>query len=259
VQFETIHPFLDGNGRVGRLLITLLLCHAGVLREPLLYLSLYLKQHRAEYYGLLDAVRQQGDWEAWLEFFLDGVEKTAHSAVDTANRLTAMFAQDRAVIAKQSRKASSALRVHEVLQQRPTTRTPATASAASTRGSGAARSRCSCSTRARSPTPRPRRWLQANGRCSAAASRNAEACRRTGGRHGMRIAGVLWVPGFDPGGGVLSLARAGDAVGGLGYQGRSIRPVPRPISAQRPVAHPLSTRRQASRPRFRLYASGTWR
>ena len=77
LQFETIHPFLDGNGRVGRLLISLLLHHDGVLRQPLLYLSLYFKQHRDEYYRLLDAVRQDGDWEAWLEFFLDGVAETA--------------------------------------------------------------------------------------------------------------------------------------------------------------------------------------
>jgi len=70
VQFETIHPFLDGNGRVGRLLITFLLCHAGVLHEPLLYLSLYFKEHRADYYRLLDAVRKEGSWEEWLEFFL---------------------------------------------------------------------------------------------------------------------------------------------------------------------------------------------
>lgn len=77
VQFETIHPFLDGNGRVGRLLITLLLCHAGVLRQPLLYLSLYLKQNRSAYYELLDHVRRTGDWEAWLMFFLDGVKATS--------------------------------------------------------------------------------------------------------------------------------------------------------------------------------------
>ncbi len=121
VQFETIHPFLDGNGRVGRLLITFLLCQAGVLREPLLYLSLYFKQRRAEYYGHLDAVRQRGDWEAWLEFFLEGVLKTAQSAVDTAQRLTALFKHDRDAIQKRGRQASSALRVHEALQRRPVT------------------------------------------------------------------------------------------------------------------------------------------
>lgn len=84
VQFETIHPFLDGNGRVGRLLIALILHHEGVLRQPLLYLSLYFKQHRDEYYRLLDAVRTTGDWETWLDFFLEGVGETAISAVDTA-------------------------------------------------------------------------------------------------------------------------------------------------------------------------------
>tara|TARA_R110000787_G_scaffold93946_2_gene196433 strand:- start:4563 stop:5420 length:858 start_codon:yes stop_codon:yes gene_type:complete len=87
VQFETIHPFLDGNGRVGRLLIALVLHHEGVLRQPLLYLSLYLKQHRAEYYRLLDAVRLTGDWATWLDFFLEGVEQTAAGAVDTALRV----------------------------------------------------------------------------------------------------------------------------------------------------------------------------
>lgn len=91
VQFETIHPFLDGNGRVGRLLIALLLCEEGVLNEPLLYLSLYLKAHRQRYYDLLQKVRLEGDWEAWLEFFLAGVRETAASAVDTAKRLADMF------------------------------------------------------------------------------------------------------------------------------------------------------------------------
>jgi Fic family protein len=91
VQFETIHPFLDGNGRVGRLLITLLLVHAGVLKDPLLYLSLYLKQNRARYYELLDRVRRDGDWEEWLSFFLQGVWQTADGAVTTAQRLAEMF------------------------------------------------------------------------------------------------------------------------------------------------------------------------
>ena len=119
MQFETIHPFLDGNGRVGRLLITLLCCHAGVLREPLLYLSLYLKQHRAAYYDLLDRVRRDGDWEAWLAFFLEGVRETAEGAVDTAQELAALFREDRARIEPQGRRAGSALRVHEAIKARP--------------------------------------------------------------------------------------------------------------------------------------------
>ncbi len=119
VQFETIHPFLDGNGRVGRLIITFLLCHAAVLREPLLYLSLYLKQNRATYYELLDRVRSTGDWEAWLAFFLEGVRQTAEGAVSTAQRLGEMFKADRAKIESSGRRAGSALRVHEALKARP--------------------------------------------------------------------------------------------------------------------------------------------
>jgi cell filamentation protein, protein adenylyltransferase len=119
VQFETIHPFLDGNGRVGRLLITFQLCHAGVLREPLLYLSLYLRQHRAAYYDLLAEVRRTGDWEAWLAFFLDGVRQTADGAVSTAQRLAEMFKADRAMTELTGRRAGSALRVHEALKARP--------------------------------------------------------------------------------------------------------------------------------------------
>ena len=119
VQFETIHPFLDGNGRVGRLLITFLLCHAGVLREPLLYLSLYLKQHRAAYYDLLDRVRRDGDWEAWLAFFLEGVKQVAEGAVSTAERVGVMFRVDRSRIEGTGRRAGSALRVHEALKVRP--------------------------------------------------------------------------------------------------------------------------------------------
>ncbi|MEW6218777.1 MAG: Fic family protein [Thermodesulfobacteriota bacterium] len=119
VQFETIHPFLDGNGRVGRLLITFLLCHAGLLREPLLYLSLYLKQNRATYYELLDRVRRTGDWEAWLAFFLEGVRQTAEGAVSTAQRLAEMFKTDRSRIEPSGRRAGSALRVHDALKARP--------------------------------------------------------------------------------------------------------------------------------------------
>lgn len=119
VQFETIHPFLDGNGRVGRLLITLLLCQAGTLREPLLYLSLYLKQHRATYYELLDRVRRDGDWEAWLDFFLEGVRQTAEGAVSAAQRLAEIFKVDRSRIEPIGRRAGSALRAHEALKTRP--------------------------------------------------------------------------------------------------------------------------------------------
>ena len=119
VQFETIHPFLDGNGRVGRLLITLLLYHAGLLREPLLYLSLYFKQHRRLYYDLLDGVRLTGDWEQWLSFFLSGVIETAEGAVSTAGRLADMFTAHRAEVQGGGRRAGSALRVHEVLKARP--------------------------------------------------------------------------------------------------------------------------------------------
>jgi Fic family protein len=119
VQFETIHPFLDGNGRVGRLLITFLLCHAEVLHEPLLYLSLHFKQHRGTYYELLDRVRREGDWEAWLAFFLDGVRETADAAVATARRVAAMFHDDRSRIESQGRRAGSALRVHEALKAHP--------------------------------------------------------------------------------------------------------------------------------------------
>lgn len=119
VQFETIHPFLDGNGRVGRLLVTLLLCVEGVLRDPLLYLSLYLKQHRAEYYRLLDRVRTHGEWEEWLGFFVDGVTESAAGAVATVRRLVQRAQEDRDRIAGLGRLAGSALRVHHVLQERP--------------------------------------------------------------------------------------------------------------------------------------------
>ena len=119
VQFETIHPFLDGNGRTGRLLITFLLCHAGMLRQPLLYLSLYFKQHRSDYYALLNEVRLTGDWEDWLDFFLEGVRQTAEGAFTTSQRLTRLFAADRERIQQSARRVGSALRVHERLMARP--------------------------------------------------------------------------------------------------------------------------------------------
>ncbi len=119
VQFETIHPFLDGNGRIGRLLIAFVLHHDGVLSQPLLYLSLYFKQNRDEYYRLLDVVRTDGDWEAWVDFFLEGVERTATNAVQTAQRLVEQFQQDRGKIQRLGRAASSAIRVFQVLRDRP--------------------------------------------------------------------------------------------------------------------------------------------
>ena len=120
VQFETIHPFLDGNGRAGRILITLLLCHYGALREPLLYLSLYFNRRRTVYYDLLNQVRRTGDWEAWLAFFIEGVKMTAESAVLAAERLSGMFRNDRERIEKiAGRRTGSALRVHEALKAQP--------------------------------------------------------------------------------------------------------------------------------------------
>jgi len=119
VQFETIHPFLDGNGRLGRLLTTLLLVSDGILGEPLLYLSLYLKAYRPTYYDLLQRVRMEGDWERWVEFFVRGVRETAVQAVATAQELSRLFADDRDRIRALGRIAGSALRVHHALTQRP--------------------------------------------------------------------------------------------------------------------------------------------
>ena len=119
VQFETIHPFLDGNGRIGRLLIPLLLHNAGILQQPLLYLSLYFKQHRDEYYRLLDRVRTSGDWEGWLDFFLEGIAATATSAVETAQRLVALFKEDTARVQASGRTAATVLRVLQALHERP--------------------------------------------------------------------------------------------------------------------------------------------
>lgn len=119
VQFETIHPFLDGNGRIGRLLIPFILHHSGVLSKPLLYLSLYFKQHRTEYYRRLDCVRTEGDWEAWLDFFLEGVEHTASNAVETAQRLVALFKDDAARVQPLGRAAGSTLCVFRALCERP--------------------------------------------------------------------------------------------------------------------------------------------
>ena len=119
VQFETIHPFLDGNGRLGRLLIALMLCDAGLLREPLLYLSLYFKHNRSTYYRLLNDIRHSGDWEAWLRFFLEGVREVAEAAVATARTASETIRDDRSRIGRQGRRAGSALRVHHSLVERP--------------------------------------------------------------------------------------------------------------------------------------------
>lgn len=118
-QFESIHPFLDGNGRVGRLMIMLQLVADGILHEPLLYPSLYFKTHRALYYELLNEVRLHGDWERWLEFFAEGIAVSATQAVTTARALLALVDKDRDRIVKLGRTAPSALAVHQALQRQP--------------------------------------------------------------------------------------------------------------------------------------------
>lgn len=118
-QFETIHPFLDGNGRIGRLLITFLLCAEGALKQPLLYLSLYLKENRESYYDCLQRIRTDGDWEGWLRFFLRGVESVAVQATSTAGSIIQLFESDRRRIHESGKSAGSALRVHELFKQRP--------------------------------------------------------------------------------------------------------------------------------------------
>jgi Fic family protein len=119
VQFETIHPFLDGNGRVGRLLIALQLAHDGLLREPMLYVSLHFKEHRRTYYELLNGVRLTGDWEAWLEFFADAVIASATQAAASAGTLLKLTTSDARRIEALGRAAGSALAVHQVLQRQP--------------------------------------------------------------------------------------------------------------------------------------------
>jgi Fic family protein len=119
VQFETIHPFLDGNGCLGRLLITFLLCAEGAIAEPILYLSLYFKGHRQEYYDWLQRVRTEGEWEGWLKFFLNGVMETADQATLSARLILRLFESDRAKIETLKKAAGSALRVHQLLQAKP--------------------------------------------------------------------------------------------------------------------------------------------
>ena len=119
VQFETIHPFLDGNGRLGRLLVALLLCSQKILKEPMLYLSLYFKTHRERYYQLLNNVRLTGDWESWLDFFADAIVETATQAVDTAQQLMKLAALDGQRINELKRIAGSAHLVHKAMLERP--------------------------------------------------------------------------------------------------------------------------------------------
>ena len=119
VQFETIHPFLDGNGRLGRLLITFILCVEGVLKQPMLYLSLYLKTHRQEYYDHLQSVRVTGNWEGWIKFFLTGVAETAHQATETAQAILALFEKDKAKIAASDKSTATVIIIHSYFQRHP--------------------------------------------------------------------------------------------------------------------------------------------
>jgi len=136
-QFETIHPFLDGNGRVGRLLITFLLCERGILSKPVLYLSHYFKRHRAASYDHLQAVRERGDWEGWLAFFLRGVNEVSAEATETARRVLALREEHRALIASRlGRGAGTGHRLLEHLYERPIT-----VASATTRTSGSSTSR----------------------------------------------------------------------------------------------------------------------
>jgi Fic family protein len=117
-QFETIHPFLDGNGRVGRLLISLMLVVDGVLSQPFLYLSLYFREHRADYYDALQRIRTHGDWEGWLRFYLIGVEAVANQAADTTRALLELYERDRARLQSLGRATGSALAIYDILRHR---------------------------------------------------------------------------------------------------------------------------------------------
>lgn len=121
VQFESIHPFLDGNGRLGRLLVTFILCVDGILKEPLLFLSLYFKKNKKDYYVHLQHVRVTGDWEEWLKFFLQGVIETANQAVQTVHDILKLVENDRKKIEGVGRAAASMLTVHHYLQKFPIT------------------------------------------------------------------------------------------------------------------------------------------
>jgi Fic family protein len=126
-QFETIHPFLDGNGRLGRLLITLLLEHWGLLAQPLLYLSLFFRRHRAEYYRRLAAVRTEGDWEGWLAFFLEGVTTVADESVSTARELFSLVSGDRVRLLAQDSATVTSVRLFELLPRHPVITIPSAA------------------------------------------------------------------------------------------------------------------------------------
>jgi Fic family protein len=119
VQFETIHPFLDGNGRLGRLLITLLLCGNGIVAHPILYLSLHFKAHRQLYYDLLQDVRLKGDWERWCDFFLEGVTEVTAQASHDAQKIIDLLERDRNKIAKIGRAAPTAIKIHGYLLKKP--------------------------------------------------------------------------------------------------------------------------------------------
>jgi Fic family protein len=129
VQFETIHPFLDGNGRLGRLLITLMLCAAGVLKQPAMYLSLYLKANRLDYYDRLSRVRTEGDWEGWLAFFLYGIGEVSTQTTETAGRIVQLFATNADRINQIGRARLSATVLHELMQKSPLITLPKAAEA----------------------------------------------------------------------------------------------------------------------------------
>lgn len=117
-NLKTIHPFLDGNVRIGRLLITFLLCAEGALSQPLLYLSLYLKRNRQTYYDLLQRVREEGAWEEWLRFYLEGIIEVSTQATETSRRIANLFEEDRSRIQTLGRAATSAFAVHELLKRK---------------------------------------------------------------------------------------------------------------------------------------------
>ena len=119
VQFETIHPFLDGNGRLGRLLIIFMLCLSGLLKEPLLYLSLFFKTHKKEYYRLLQSVREEGDFEAWIEFFLTAVQETAERVFQTSQDIVSLFEKDGKRIKSMNKDTAGVLKTYEFLKKQP--------------------------------------------------------------------------------------------------------------------------------------------